>query len=225
MKKFLFAIVLLVAATQIGQAQTEKILGDFNELKVYDRIEVDLINSDENKVIITGQNTEDVVIINRNGTIKIKMSIRKAYDGDRTTVELHYKKLDKIDVNEGAFVSSNDIFSQFELELDAQEGGNIKLMVEDITYLEAKAVTGGVIRVSGNTKNQNIDLTTGGSFLGKALESESAKVLIRAAGEAHVKASEKVNVKVRAGGNVYIYGNPKLVEENTVFGGKIIRKD
>ena len=67
MKKFLFALVLIVATTQISQAQTEKMLGDFNELKVYDRIEVALIKSDENKIIIKGKNTEDVVIVNKNG--------------------------------------------------------------------------------------------------------------------------------------------------------------
>ncbi len=225
MKKFLFALVLIVSTTQISPAQTEKMLGDFNELKVYDRIEVALIKSDENKIIITGKNTEDVVIVNKNGKLKVKMSLEKLFDGDETTVELYYKQIDLIDVNEGAFVGSNEVFNQFEIELNAQEGGSIKLMVQDITFLEVKATTGGVIRVSGHTKNQDIDVSTGGSFLGKELESETAKVVIRAAGEVHVKASEKVEAKVRAGGSVYIYGNPKLVEENTVFGGKIIRKD
>jgi len=223
MKQIIFAC-LLFAITSIN-AQTEKTLGDFNELKVYDRIEVALIKADENKIIISGKNTEDVVIVNKNGKLKIRMSIEKLFDGDETTVELYYKQIDIIDVNEGAFVGSNEVFNQFEIQLSAQEGGSIKLMVEDITFLEAKAVTGGVVRVTGNTKNQDIDLSTGGSYLGKELESETAKVIISAAGEAHVKATEKVGAKVRAGGSVYIYGNPKLVEENTVFGGKVIRKD
>lgn len=225
MKTYFFAIVLSFATISISYAQTEKSLGDFNELKVYDRIEVALIKADENKIIISGKNTEDLVFVNKNGKLKIRMSIEKIFDGDETTVELYYKNIDIIDVNEGAFVGSNDVFNQFEIELSAQEGGSIKLTVQDITFLEIKAVTGGVVRVSGNTKNQDIDLSTGGSFLGKELESEVAKVVIRAAGEAHVKATEKVDAKVRAGGSVYIYGNPKLVEENTVFGGKIIRKD
>lgn len=225
MKKFFFTLVLIVLTSYVSQAQTEKMLGDFNELKVYDRIEVALIKADENKIIIKGKNTEDVVIVNKNGKLKVRMSLEKLFDGDETTVELYYKQIDLIDVNEGAFVGSNEVFNQFEIKFSAQEGGSIKLMVQDITYLEAKALTGGVVRVSGNTKNQDIDLSTGGSFLGKELESETTKVIIRAAGEAHVKATEKVDAKVRAGGSVYIYGNPKLVEENTVFGGKVIRKE
>ena len=215
---FLFAVVSI-------QAQVEKDLGDFNTLKVYDRIEVELIKAYQNKVVVSGKNTEDVVFVNKNGTLKIRMAFKKAFEGDATTVQLFYTNLNVIDANEGAFISSNDVIKQFEVDVRAQEGGSIKLMIEDVTFLEVKAITGGVIRISGQAKNQNINLTTGGSFLGKDLESENAKVFIRAAGEAHVKASNEVDVKVHAGGTTYIYGTPKKVNEKTIFGGKIIFKD
>ncbi|MCX7551291.1 head GIN domain-containing protein [Xanthomarina sp. F2636L] len=223
MKHIIFAS-LLFAITSIN-AQVEKNLGDFKELKVYDRIEVELIKSDTNKVIITGKNTSDVVLVNKNGTLKIKMSLAKTFNGDETTVQLYYTKLDVIDANEGTFISSNDVMKQFEIDVRAQEGGSIKLMIEDVTFVEAKAITGGVIRISGQAKSQNIDLTTGGSFLGKELETETAKINIRAAGEAHVKATKEVDVKVKAGGTAYIYGTPETVKENILFGGKLIRKD
>lgn len=222
-KQIIFAS-LLFAATAIN-AQVEKNLGDFKELKVYDRIEVELIKAEENKVVITGGNTADVVLVNKNGSLKIKMSLKKIFDGDNTTVQLYYKTIDVIDVNEGAFVSSNDVIKQFEIDTRAQEGGSIKLMVEDVTFVEAKAITGGVIRISGQAKSQNIDLTTGGSFLGKELITETAKINIRAAGEAHVKATKEVDVKVKAGGTAYIYGTPETVKEDILFGGKLIRKD
>ncbi|MCX7548768.1 DUF2807 domain-containing protein [Xanthomarina sp. F1114] len=222
-KQIIFAS-LLFAATAIN-AQVEKNLGDFKELKVYDRIEVELIKAEENKVVIKGSNTADVVLVNKNGSLKIKMSLKKSFDGDNTTVQLYYKTIDVIDVNEGAFVSSNDVIKQFEIDTRAQEGGSIKLMVEDVTFVEAKAITGGVIRISGQAKSQNIDLTTGGSFLGKELITETAKINIRAAGEAHVKATKEVDVKVKAGGTAYIYGTPETVKEDILFGGKLIRKD
>ncbi|HLV38794.1 head GIN domain-containing protein [Xanthomarina sp.] len=224
MIKQIILVSFLLAATSIN-AQTEKNLGDFNKLKVYDRIEVELIKSDDNKVVITGNNTEDVVFVNKNGNLKIKMSLKKVFDGDLTTVQLYYKTIDVIDVNEGAFVSSNDVIKQFEIDTRAQEGGSIKLMVEDVTFVEAKAITGGVIRISGQAKNQNIDLTTGGSYLGKDLETDKTKVNIRAAGEAHVKAIQEVDVTVKAGGTAYIYGTPTTIKENIVLGGKVVRKD
>lgn len=223
MKQIILA-TLLLAVTSIN-AQIEKNLGDFNELKVYDRIEVELIKAESNKVVITGKNIEDVVIVNKNGTLKIRMSVPKIFNGEETTVQLYYNNIDIIDANEGTFISSNDIIKQFEIDLRAQEGGSIKIIVADVTFVEAKAITGGVINISGQAKSQNIDLTTGGSYLGKDLETEISKVAIKAAGEAHVKASKKVEAKVKAGGTVYIYGNPETVDENTVFGGKVIRKN
>jgi hypothetical protein len=223
MKKIIIASFILIATTINAQIETN--IGDFKELKVYDRIEVELIKSDTNKVLITGSNTSDVVLVNKNGTLKIRMTVPKVFDGANTTVKLYYTSVDIIDANEGAFISSNDVISQFEIDTRAQEGGSIKLIVEDVTYVEVKAISGGDIIISGSTKNQNIELTTGGMFHGKELISESAKVNIKAAGEAHVNATKEVDVKVKAGGTAYIYGTPETVTENTLFGGSIIRKN
>jgi threonine dehydrogenase-like Zn-dependent dehydrogenase len=93
-----------------------------------------------------------------------------------------------------------------------------------MTFLNVKAISGGVVQASGNSKNQNIDINTGGQYKGKELHTEKTDVIIRAAGEALVHATKEVTAKVRAGGSVYIYGNPEKVDENTVFGGKIVRK-
>ena len=36
-------------------------------------------------------------------------------------------------------------------------------------------------------------------------------------------ASELVDIKIRAGGNVFVYGDPKTIIENRVFGGRVKR--
>lgn len=223
MKNVVIAIVALFSS--VLYAQTEKNLGDFKEVKVYDRIEVELVKSDENKVVISGKNTEDVVFVIKNGLLKIRMTLDKSFNGDETEVKVYYKNIDIIDANEGTFIGSNDVFEQFEIDLRAQEGGSIRIQVKDMTFLNVKAISGGVVQVSGNSKNQNIDINTGGQYKGKELHTEKTDVIIRAAGEAHVHATKEVTAKVRAGGSVYIYGNPEKVDENTVFGGKIVRKD
>ena len=62
-----FITLAFVAVTSILTAQNpkEKEVGDFNEVKVYDRIEVNLIKSKTNKVEITGDDIEDVEVINK----------------------------------------------------------------------------------------------------------------------------------------------------------------
>ena len=45
--------------------------------KFIDRIEVNLIKSDVNKVEITGDDIEDVEVINKDGKLKIRMKLDK----------------------------------------------------------------------------------------------------------------------------------------------------
>jgi hypothetical protein len=222
MKRIILVLTILISGFSIAQKPIEKSIGEFNELKVYDLIEVELVKSNEDKVVITGNNNEDVLINNKNGTLKIKMNLEKIFDGNKTKVELHYRAVDVIDANEGSKVYGKDIIKQFELDLRTQEGGSIEVPV-NVTYINIKAVSGGRIKTSGESKSQKISISTGGIYNGEELETEKTEVSINAAGEAHVKATTLVDVKIRAGGDVYIYGNPETVNESRVLGGRIKR--
>lgn len=222
MKRLIILFTILLSAVVNAQNPIEKSIGEFTELKVYDLIEVELVKSNEYKVIITGNNNEDVLINNKNGTLKIKMNINKLFDGNKTKVVLYYKTVDIIDANEGAKVYSKDAIKQYEIDLRAQEGGRIEVSV-NVEYINIKAVTGGVIRTSGDSQSQKVALLTGGIYNGESLETTKTEVSINAAGEAHVNASKIVDVKIRAGGDVFIYGKPETVNESTVLGGRINR--
>ncbi len=217
-------ILALLCITGILNAQSpiEKTVGEFKELKAYDLIEIKLVKSTEDKISITGKNAGDVVIVNKNGTLKIRMNLEKSFDGNKTYVTLHYTNIDILDANEGAYIYSDDTFKQFDLKLRAQEGGLIKLNVDN-SFLDVKAVTGGIIETHGVTKKQNIVLNTGGIYHGKDVKTEETEVSIVAAGEAYVNASKLVDVKIRVGGDVFIYGNPEKVNESKAIGGRIKR--
>ena len=224
MKKIFTIVVIMIGLVVTGQNTVEKAVGEFKELKVYDLIEVELIKSKKNKVVVTGKNTEDVVVVNKNGKLKIKMNLEESYDGNNTTVKLYYTSVDILDANEGAVISSKDKIKQFEIELRAQEGGRINVALK-VQTVSIKSVTGGIIETSGKSEKQDISINTGGVYKGKELKTVTTKVAIRAAGEADVNASDLVDVKIRAGGDVFIYGNPERVDESRVIGGRIKRMD
>ncbi len=222
MKKLIILLTIVFTSVSIAQNTIEKDIEEFTELKVFDLIEVEMVKSNKNKVIITGENKDDVVVTNKNGKLKIRMSLEEIFDGGKTKVVLHYTHVDIIDVNEGAKVYSNDTIKQFEIDFKAQEGGSIRIPI-DVKYLNIKAVTGGIVKTSGTSKNQDISLFTGGLYKGEELITEKTEVSINAAGEAYVYASKTVDVKIRAGGDVFIYGNPETVNESRVFGGRVKR--
>ena len=222
MKHIFTALTILIASTAIAQNQIEKTIGEFTQLKVYDLIEVKLVISDENKIVITGKNTEDVVVINKNGKLKIRMILEERFDGKNTSVTLFYTTVDILDVNEGATISSKDTIKQYEIDLKAQEGGKINVHLE-VKIANIKAVTGGIIKAHGSATKQKVSLNTGGIYEGKNLQTENTTVIIKAAGNAEVNASELVDIKIRAGGDVFVYGDPKTIIENRVFGGRVKR--
>ena len=66
-------------------------------------------------------------------------------------------------------------------------------------------------------------MSTGGVFNAQEFTTEFTEVSISAGGEARVNASEKVDIKIKAGGDVFVYGNPNLIDEKRVFGGRVKR--
>jgi hypothetical protein len=222
MKRIITILTILISTVVIAQNTIEKTIGEFTELKVYDLIEVNLVKSKENKVEISGKNTQDVVIVNKNGKLKIRMNLEESFDGKNTSVTLYYTNVDVLDANEGAIISSEDKIKQYEIDLRAQEGGKISVELK-VKVANIKAVSGGIIETQGTARSQKVSLNTGGIYKGEDLQTENTKVIIKAAGDAHVKASEFVDIKIRAGGDVFVYGDPKTIKENRVFGGRVKR--
>ena len=222
MKNLILAALLMCNGLAPAQDDNSKTIGEFSTLKVFDLIEVRMIKSKENKVVVNGKNKKDLEVINKNGLLKIRMKLEELFDGNNTSVTLYYTNIDIIDVNEGANVYLDDTLDQFEIDLRAQEGGKIKAAL-NVKYANIRAVTGGIIETSGSTDRQDVTLFTGGVFRGENFVATNSDVTIRAAGEAHVNTTDKLDIKIRAGGDVFVYGNPKSIDESRVLGGRIKR--
>ena len=212
---------ILVSANAIAQKSNTKELEKFTQLKAYDRIIVSLIKSTENKLVITGDDKDEVSISNKNGLLKIKMEFDNFMDGDEAQATLyHTETLTLLDANENAKIKSEQTVKGDRVEIKTQEGGHIDLKI-DIQDLYTKSISGGQVTLTGSAKMQEANVNTGGQIYNKNLDTEETTVTVSAGGRADIKASEKVKAKVRAGGSIYIYGNPKEVDSDKVFGGKI----
>jgi len=225
MKPFLTVVILLFfLQTSFGQEEkTFERLGKFTEVKAFDGLSVNLIKSDINKAVVSGDNTTKVAIVNAKGVLKLRMQITKLFSGYRTFVDLYYtEELVTIDVNEDARISSEGNIEQDLLELKAQEGGELSIMA-DVEQLLVKAVTGGTIETYGSSDLQDIAINTGGVYEGKEFKTKFSTINVNAGSRAEIYAVDYVKATVKAGGEVLVHGNPTKMEEKTVFGGKITR--
>lgn len=216
--KHAYLLLLCFAASAVAQISRNP--GDFDRLKVFDRISVELVPSETPKVEIKGSRASDVIIANKNGELKIAMPPSKLLDGEEIQAIVYYSRLKAIDATEGSFIASSKVVSADRLELNAKEGGHIKLEL-DVIRLSTRAVTGGKAELSGKAENNDISIGTGGSVKAATLATETTNVDINAGGSADIAATEKVKARTKAGGDVRIHGKPKLLDQNSVLGGSI----
>jgi hypothetical protein len=221
MKKVM--LILLACVVQTTFAQVTRDLGEFSAIKIYDRLTVSLILSSENKIIITGNREGEVEVVNNNGELKLRMPFPKLLSGEDISVKLYFKNIESIAVSEGSQVSSEAKFKQTIMDLNAREGAEIKIDL-DVEKVNVKAVTGGIVELSGQASNQDVTLMTGGILKSKELETSQTTISVSAGGNAEVYATTLVDAKVRAGGSIYIYGSPKQINRETLFGGTITEK-
>ena len=203
-----------------AQDLLEKNIGEFHTLKVFDRIEVELIKSDKNSLFVYAEYDDKLDILNKDGVLKIRTDFDKLLSGQDIKILLHYKAIDIIDVNEGGELHSKNTINQFEIEVNAQEGGIVSLLL-DTKFTQIKASTGGQIKLSGKSKKIDISVNTGAKCDAKDLVTAVSKTTLLTGGEIKVNSSEANTSKITGGGNIYIYGNPKNVDKKTTFGGKI----
>lgn len=220
MKVFGTICLLLLSVQAFSQRIIDKEVGAFNEIKVFDLIEVNLIKSDESRIMIKGEHVDDIRFVNRDGVLKLRMQLDKKFLGEETLIEVYYTDLDVIDGNEGAKIVCNELVNRHSIELRAQEGAHLKIGM-NVDHVAIRAVTGGIIEASGLAKEQAIVLNTGGIFEGRNLKTSVASIKISAGGEAELHASDRVDINVKAGGDVYVYGNPAEVNKSTLAGGRI----
>lgn len=214
-------VLLLVAFNVFAQKEKTQQLEKFTEVKAYDRIVVTLVKGNENKIVISGDDKDEVSISNKNGLLKIRMKFDNFMDGGEAKATLYYTEvLTLIDANENAKIKSDETIKGDRVEVKTQEGGQIDLKI-DLADVFCKSISGGEITLNGTAKTQEILINTGGKVYNKNLNTTDTNVVVNAGGRAEVKATENVVAKVRAGGAIYIYGNPKEVKKDKVFGGKI----
>jgi hypothetical protein len=229
MKNIIFIYALFVSIIITAQSTVTENLGDFTILKVYNGIEVELIKGTEQRLEITGNKSEMVKIKNVDNTLKLALPFslkpaNNAAEGE-VLIKLYYSKnINIIDGNEGATITSKD-FNQDNIELNAQERAFINITTKT-NYLTVRAISGGIIKVSGTAKNQEVDADLYGIYHGfNLIAAGNSTVKAGTGARAEVNAGKTLNAKVSFGGAIFYKGDPTVVKDKKVIGGIIEKRN
>ncbi len=225
MKKVVAIIAFFITTTLISQTTITKVLGDFSELKVFNGIDVEIIKSNEQKIEISGVKAEKVKVKNTNKTLRISLKFPEIIADGKVNVKIYYKNnINLIDANAGGTITGKNI-DQLQLEVKAQEKAFINLVVK-VKHLKVKSTSGGIVKLSGSAKNQDVTVDLYGIYHGynlKILENTTIKAGMGT--KAEIATGETLNVKVSFGGSVIYTGNPEVIKDKKVVGGIIKKKD
>ncbi|MCO6174767.1 DUF2807 domain-containing protein [Flavobacterium sp. NRK F10] len=217
MKKLFFTTLLV---SSLAFSQVEKKLGDFDKVTSFDQIDVQLVKGNENKIIIKGDRANEVEVVNKNGELKIRMPLTKLLQGDNISVTLYYTHLEAVEANEGSRIASNDVFKAINFEIILKEGSEISLQLE-VERLSARTANGSILELKGTVEYADVLVNSGAKYEAEDLITKQTVITANAGGEAEIYATDFVDAKVRAGGDILIYGKPKQINQKTIAGGSI----
>ena len=221
--KYLYIVLILICSNTFAQTSFERKIGEFDKIIIYNGIKVNFEKSNEDKVSISGRYREDLVVLQKNKTIKIKMKIKKIFNGAETKVTIYYTSLETLVAGQGSKVVFNNKIEQKNINLKAREGAQIIAEI-DVSSLSIKCKTGAIVTLKGKAKHQENILSTGGIYRGSKLNSYHTQTTIWTGGVANVQAEQSLKTKIFLGGDIFIYSSPEQFKLNKILGGRVFFK-
>ncbi len=223
MKKLL-VLLLTIGTVNYAHTQSAKTINisPFIGVNVYSGIHVKLIPSDENKMVISGENIETVVFSLKKDVLKIKHSLDQLLNPSNTYVELYFsEELDAIHSYQGSTIESTATINTTSISVKAHEGSKQFLTI-NAERIDSRVNSGASLNLTGKVTNHDIKSLGGGLFEGEKLLTEQTKVKVTAGGVAYVHATNLLEAKVSAGGTVRVYGQPTKLIKKKIIGGTIL---
>ena len=195
-------------------------LAPFNKLRIYTGLDIKLIPSNENKAIVYGDNMDDIVFSQKNGTLRIKLKMNAIFNLGYTHIELFYTDpIDLIDVNQSSKLTSEEVIKQTFIQIKVNEQSFLSANL-DVSRIEAIVSTGSSLYLNGRANTSALTIRTGASCEAQKLITNQTKIKMIAGGRTYVYATELLDAHV-TGGIVRVYGDPIKRITKKLMSGKI----
>jgi hypothetical protein len=140
--------------------------------------------------------------------------------GDNISVTVYFKSLDAVEANEGSRIACGDTIKATFFDIIVKEGSEIKLLL-DVEKLKSKVSDGSTVSLEGKASTQDVIVNSGGIYEAEKLVTSQTTITANTGGQADVFTTNVVDAKVRAGGEITIYGKPKQINQKVIAGGTI----
>lgn len=223
MKK-ISTIIAIAANISFGFAQEKADPGAFTDLKVVNKIYIELIASSEDKIEFVTGSIKDLNIDNKNGQLVIKNNIKSFMKTGEypLKIKVYVKNLKVLDVESSSYIFSNDVIKN-SMKINANLGSIIELNF-DAPSVQVNANSGAQVVLKGKINELIASAATSSTISAKNIENQSAVVSVTTGGVIDLHSTGDVDAQTKAGGTINLYGTQNSLKQKVNFGGTINAK-
>lgn len=195
--------------------------GKFQKIKASNGLLVELVNSQEQKIIIEAdENLHEYIEIEidkGNLIVKTTKNIRKAKS---KKVTIAYTELESIQASSGANVIglSEMIADKFDLKTSSGAQIDVSVLAKEI---DAQSSSGSSINIRGQARNFNTKASSGSSIDAKDLIAIYCVSKTSSGASSTLNVQQSLDAKASSGSEVKYYGEPEVVTQNTSSSGRV----
>jgi hypothetical protein len=160
--------------------------------------------------------------INVDGNIKSQsLNLSASSGGD---LQLEDISTDSVSINTSSAgeVELGKLTVKSDVELETSSSGEIRIDTLNAQKLYGNASSSGEIEISdGSVDRINVKASSSGEFDLRNLKSKKGEAAASSGGDVTVTITEEASINASSGGDVYLYGNPKMKYMSTNSGGNV----
>jgi len=195
---------------------------EFNKLYAKEGWEIELIPSSENKMVV---NANENLISQLQYDVEggqLTIESKKSINSGTREIKLYFtSEINSIKTSSGADVSSDNVFEQEKITLEASSGSEINLNLKTKNTM-ADCSSGAEISLEGTSIYFEGEASSGSEINAKKLKTKECIVEASSGASIEIYNEDTINADVSSGGNIDYYGSPqKIKQKKSISGGNI----
>lgn len=195
-------VMAALVSLQFAAAQKTMKLEDFKSITLASDIKLELVKSNENKVVYNGDENFDVKY--NNGAL--------AFEGEGNATLYYKNELESITVGSDAEISGKDEIKGNHFNLTAGSDSEVHLSL-NVENLHVTAGSDSKVSLSGKAGSMSATIGSDGEYHSEDLKVGDASINLGSDAEGTMNASGIVNANVASDSSLTVYGKPKKINE------------
>ena len=199
-------------------------LSAFSEISIEDGLDVHIRMGSSQEVIVEADaNLMDHVKTEVRGN-KLRAYVDKSiWRAEAMNIYITVTSLDALYASGGSDVYSKGVIKTRALDIKASGGSDLYLDVE-VGRLDCMTSGGSDTRLKGQVEEIRLTCSGGSDFDGKDLEIDDAEVRTSGGSDSYIRVNGELDVQASGASDVYLYGNPKIVNKRVSGASDFHRK-